>query len=318
MQAEKHCLILAAGFGTRMGPIGTLLPKVMWPVFEKSLLEVQLLFAKSLGYQNIWINLHHQADLIIEKTKNIKVFEDVRWLREYPEILDIGGAIHHLASQPEVMYRGELLVLNADQVLWFTKKDLESWKDEAKEWGVLLINWVVNSSNGYNQVNSDENRNFLGVTKNSELPPDKFIETYSGNSLISLEKIKPVTGKSAFFDSVCNPSYNNCKTALLKSGKYWDFGTAERYWNSIFEILTNRCKNVEDTFSTFLEKVGAFIPEKVDRIKISYACHENQVVHLGQGSIPVGTKNCIVLAGNQVGRESEDPRIVYNEVTQTL
>jgi len=37
-----YCLILAAGFGTRMGKIGKKLPKVHGPDFEKSLLELQV------------------------------------------------------------------------------------------------------------------------------------------------------------------------------------------------------------------------------------------------------------------------------------
>ena len=70
-----YCLILAAGFGTRMGEIGKSLPKVLWPIFERSLLELQVEYAKSLGIQKIFINLHHQKDIILDYVQNKSVFE---------------------------------------------------------------------------------------------------------------------------------------------------------------------------------------------------------------------------------------------------
>ena len=51
-----YCLILAAGFGSRMGEIGKILPKVLWHIFEKSLLELEIEYARSLGIKKIFIN----------------------------------------------------------------------------------------------------------------------------------------------------------------------------------------------------------------------------------------------------------------------
>ena len=87
-----YCLILSAGFGTRMGEIGKSLPKVLWPVFEKSLLELQVEYVKTLGIPKIFINLHHQKELILESVRNKAVFDEVIFLTE-EEILDIGGGI---------------------------------------------------------------------------------------------------------------------------------------------------------------------------------------------------------------------------------
>ena len=112
-----HALILAAGFGTRMGEIGKILPKVVWPLFEQSILEVQLRYAKKIGCKNIFINLHHQSDQIYRLYSKHPLFKDVNWLFEEP-ILDIGGAIHNLARQNTVGYKGNLLVLNSDLLTW--------------------------------------------------------------------------------------------------------------------------------------------------------------------------------------------------------
>lgn len=317
MLANGHCMILAAGFGTRMGLIGTQLPKVMWPVFECSLLELQVQFARHLGYEKIWINLHHQADLILERAQRRPAFKGIRWLRETPEILDIGGGIHNLAAQPEVNYSGELLVLNADQFLWFTASDLESWRTTKNEWDVLLLNWLVDSSHGYNQVKSDTDRNFLGVIKNSELPRDLKIETYSGNSLINLSKIRRVGGPSAFFDSVCNPSYQKCKTALLRQGKYWDFGTAQRYWRSMLAVLQAKARGDEDAFTNFLVQTGAFVPSKFNPSGPSYNTNCPGVIHLGTGAISQTRPAGVVLEGISTA-QSGSACLEFNGVTQAL
>ena len=53
-----HVLILAAGKGTRMGKIGKVLPKVLWPIFAKNLIELQVSFAKKLApNSNIYANV---------------------------------------------------------------------------------------------------------------------------------------------------------------------------------------------------------------------------------------------------------------------
>ncbi|MEI8348106.1 MAG: NTP transferase domain-containing protein, partial [Pseudomonadota bacterium] len=56
-----HCFIMSAGMGTRMGEIGKVLPKVLWPVFEKKILDLQVSFAGRLGFQRIFVNTHHGA-----------------------------------------------------------------------------------------------------------------------------------------------------------------------------------------------------------------------------------------------------------------
>lgn len=313
----KHCLILAAGFGTRMGAIGTQLPKVLWPVFGQSLLELQLRFARHLGYDSIWINLFHQADIILERTRSNPIFQDVHWLRETPEILDIGGGIHNLAAQPEVQYQGELLVLNADQFLWFTASELQAWKKNSAGSDVLLLNWMVNSSQGYNQVESNTNRVFQRVVKNAELPRDIRIETYSGNSIIRLDSLRPSVGPSNFFASVCNPSHQLCKTALLQDGKYWDFGTAARYWDSMKGVLLSKAKGDEDAFTRFIEETGAFDRSRFHAAGPSYGCHQANVIHLGTGNVPGARGAGVILEGN-AGYAGVDAMLEFNGVTQTL
>ncbi len=144
-----HCLILAAGFGTRMGEIGKHLPKVLWPFFETTLLELQINFAKSLNIKNIFVNVHFQSEQIIAylTSKNLIPKENILFEKE---ILDVGGAIYNLANQPKINYSGKLLVLNSDLFYYFDQAFIE--KIAAADFRVKLLTVDVPSNMQYNET----------------------------------------------------------------------------------------------------------------------------------------------------------------------
>ena len=92
MKVDK-ALILSAGFGTRMGEIGKTLPKILWPIFDKSLLELQALYLKEMGVKDIFINLFHQKDKIIDYCKKNETFNDVKKI--------IIGHLHPIYNQQD-------------------------------------------------------------------------------------------------------------------------------------------------------------------------------------------------------------------------
>jgi bifunctional N-acetylglucosamine-1-phosphate-uridyltransferase/glucosamine-1-phosphate-acetyltransferase GlmU-like protein len=165
-----------------MGTIGQKLPKVLWPVFEKSLLELQVGYARSLGAKKIYINLHYMGEEIENFCKSKSAFEDVIFLWEKPIILDIGGAIHNLASLPDIKYSGKLLVLNADQFFYIKKDELEKIVAPFIKSPGVLFSYFVNSTQGYNALELNAKRELKGITQNKDLPKDSVIETYSVNS----------------------------------------------------------------------------------------------------------------------------------------
>lgn len=226
----NHVLILAAGRGTRMGAIGKKLPKVMWPVFEKTLLELQVEFARELAFDaDIYINLFHEKEFIKE---NLKV--DNVSLIEEKERLDIGGAVHNLAKK--LSYKGNLLILNSDQFLCFNKEVLEQGLSDLNEFDSMLFSFLINSNDKYNSL-CLKNDLLKGIVQNGDLPRDTIHETYTGVSLINLERLSPEPGESKFFDTVAN--YKNLRVGVrcIKDLEYWDFGTVARYVDSIQKVL---------------------------------------------------------------------------------
>ena len=59
-------MILAAGFGTRLQPLTHSLPKPMFPVLNRPLLEHTLNLLSSQGIQDIIVNVHHLPEKIID------------------------------------------------------------------------------------------------------------------------------------------------------------------------------------------------------------------------------------------------------------
>lgn len=312
-----YCLILAAGFGTRMGAIGQKLPKVLWPVFEKSLLELQVAYAKSLGVDKIYINLHYMGEQIEEYCKDRAAFEGVKFLWEKPEILDIGGAIHNLASQPEVKYRGKLLVLNADQFFYLKKEDLERILKPFEKYSGVLFSYWVNSSLGYNALEIDANRLVKNIVKNKDIGPDHTIETYTGISYINLAQLTKTPGASPFFESVCPFTKKDIPAILLENIDYWDFGTVKRYWETCFNILQTYKTRSTHPFLRFLVQEKALKTWKINLQNTSYHAKSPHVINLHADEEIKELGEAIILTGRKVLKSSQ-PMIWWNELHEEV
>lgn len=309
----NHCLILAAGLGTRMGAIGQKLPKVLWPVFEKSLLELQVAYAKSLGIKNIYINLHYMAEDIHKFCKERSIFEGVKYLWEKPDILDIGGGIHNLASQPDVNYKGRLLVLNADQFFYLRPEDLMRILTPYESYSGILLSYWVNSSFGYNALDIGPNRMVKQIINNKNLAKNQTVETYTGISCIDLDQLTKRAGPSAFFDSVCPFGTKEIPAVLLENVDYWDFGTLDRYWETSFRILKTYKDHSNHPFLRFLVQERALKTWKINLQNISYHAKAPGVINLNVNEETRDLGQSIILAGNSI--KKHEKTIWWNDLS---
>lgn len=302
-------LILAAGKGTRMGEIGKSIPKVLWPVYEKSLLELQVHYAKRLApTAKIYINYYnYKNEMEHFKRLNEDSFVDVEFIEEH-EVLDIGGAIHNLCH--ELDYDGNLLILNSDQFVYCQKEIIDTGLERLKENKVLLFTYEVNSSESYNAL-SIQNGKLLKIIKNAELPRNQNIQTYTGMSLVAMNKLEPISGESSFFESVALFD-NKTITTELKKFEYWDFGTSRRYYESMFKILKHIDSDSE--FISFLKSVKSIDTKKV-KIK---GYNSTEGINLSTHSKhTIGNKD-IFLAGTYCDERKGDARIIWNGVVNLV
>jgi mannose-1-phosphate guanylyltransferase len=248
-----YALILSAGLGTRMGEIGKKLPKVLWPVYFKTLLELQIRYCEDLGLKKIYINTHYLHDEIFNYLKEIGLDKKIVVLHE-EQLLDSGGAIHNLAARPEIGYKGNLLLVNGDQFLFFDKKFWESALAKLATSRAVLFGITVEKEAVYNEtvISGDK---LIEIKKNTEKNRDYV--TYSGLGILNLGGLRPVPGISRFFETVVNFKEEKVSFVVPDKFEYWDFGTSAIYADSIFKLATVSGRNT--VMGNFLKRHNAFM-----------------------------------------------------------
>lgn len=252
-----YALILSAGLGTRMGDIGKIIPKVMWPILDKKLIDLQINFCKDLGVKKIFINTHYLAD-VLEKYIKDNYGNEIELLHE-EQLLDSGGAIHNLAMRNDVNYKGNLLTVNGDQFLLFDRTEVDRALKELENSRAVLFGIEVDKDQNYNETIVLENR-LVDIVKN--LKTHDYI-TFSGLGLIKLEGLKAALGPTKFFQTVANYKDEIVKMIIPQKIEYWDFGTAEIYYQSMAKLFTKSSDN-NCLFISFLNRHGVKLGEIAD------------------------------------------------------
>ena len=102
-------MILAAGFGTRMGALTADRPKPLIPVAGRALLDHAIEAARD-GGGRIAVNAHYRADQI---AAHLAALPDIHLSIETPDLLDSGGGVKHALPH---LQGSPIATLNADAV----------------------------------------------------------------------------------------------------------------------------------------------------------------------------------------------------------
>jgi NDP-sugar pyrophosphorylase family protein len=90
-------MVLAAGLGTRLRPLTHDRPKALVEVGGRSLLEITLTRLRDFGINDVIINVHHYADMVIENVRAAGNFGmHIEFSRE-DVLLDTGGGLKKAA-----------------------------------------------------------------------------------------------------------------------------------------------------------------------------------------------------------------------------
>ncbi|MGF1635716.1 MAG: NDP-sugar synthase, partial [Cyclobacteriaceae bacterium] len=108
-------MILAAGLGTRIQPLTKGLPKALAKVENKPLLELVIKKLIHFGYRQIIVNVHHQAEMIVDFLQRNKNFGiDIMISDESSQLLNTGGGIWNASwffdsSKPFLIHNTDVL-----------------------------------------------------------------------------------------------------------------------------------------------------------------------------------------------------------------
>ena len=182
---------------------------------------------------------------------------------------------------------------------------LKSMESIYKDSDGVLLTYQVNSNDHYNATIASEGK-LQRIQQNSEIERDTLIDTYTGISLINLSRLKRSDGKSSFFETVANFKKMNIQTINISNSVYWDFGTLDRYYKSMFQII-NLIES-SDAFVQFLIKNAGIDLDKVSStsyntkvdnsinlVKDSYAGPPNKIIIENVGQLNLSDQACIVL-----------------------
>ena len=304
-----HCLILSAGFGTRMGVIGQTLPKILWPVFEKTLLELQIEYAKNWGCRNIYVNSHFLHQKVFQRFKNLSDKKAV--LVHEPVLLGSGGSIHNIARLDAVKKKGILLVVNGDQFFFPNDKLISFAMEEIKKHPAILFSVEIEGKYGEVVIEDDL------LVKIVQPTTKKRHLTYSGVGLINLAKLALISGASDFFMSVAD--FKNKKIPML-SGKseFWDFGTFERYYYSMFDLLGKAIQKKKSCFVKFCFDQKGLLKEKINYKTNSYHHNASNTINLSSFPVKNPSNGQVIVLSSKKSLDIGESGIYYEDITEKV
>jgi mannose-1-phosphate guanylyltransferase len=109
-----RAMILAAGFGTRLGPLSEERPKPLLPVCDVPLIRYAVALLAGHGITDIVVNLHHRGQQIADDLKDgTRMGVKIVYSRE-EHILGTGGGIRKvldlLGNEPFIVMNGKIII----------------------------------------------------------------------------------------------------------------------------------------------------------------------------------------------------------------
>lgn len=294
------CLILAAGFGTRLRPITNNRPKPLCPFFGIPTLEIALHQGEKASL-DIAVNTHYLSEQM-ETYLHTRTLSNKLKLSIETEILGTGGALNPIRDW---IGNSSLLLYNSDIVC---DLDIESLIFSHKRSGALATMVMIDHRPYSTPVYvSDQSVDHIGNLNESNKP--KY--TFSGIHIVSSEFIDmvPKEGFHNIIDTYQHCLSNNYRVNCYIHEGYWaDLGTPRNLWEAHYEIMKNSNRD------SMMDSIGIYsIREKLNLPKIhfnnqtcsAYAGHEqNLSLH----------SNSYIESSRLINNKVEDSIVVTNHL----
>ena len=216
-------LIFAAGLGTRLRPLTNDRPKALVEINGKTLLQITIEKLTHFGFNDIIVNVHHFADLMLETIEQHDGFgANITISDERNELLETGGGLKKAAwffedNQP-------FLVHNVDVIHDLNLKHLYDYHLKNNALATLAI--CKRSTSRYLLFNNNNQLRGWQNIKTGEVKIARRTQGqlwsfgFSGIHVISPE-IFPLLTESGKF-SIINPYLRLAKTKLIQGYNHSD------------------------------------------------------------------------------------------------
>ena len=172
-------LILAAGFGSRMGNLTEKTPKPLLSVNQKPLIKYAIELIEGLSFNNIFVNTHYQAHILDKFLKqnypHIKISYEIK-------ILGTGGGIKKVQNQ-------DIFILNTDN-LWQPefKLEIKNAMSFFQKNNLIENLLLINSKSNFLDLDISNNStiNFPPIKKNTQFQGCHFLRHGALNSYLEI------------------------------------------------------------------------------------------------------------------------------------
>lgn len=231
-------IILAAGYGTRLSPLTSYLPKPLMPILGKPLLGHIIHRLKESGVTAIGVNLHHHADKVRQFLLDGDFGVSVSLAFE-PEILGVAGGI---GGFREFLQHEDCFMIHNGDVLSTIPMDLMAQAYQKKK---SLITMVVHDYPQYNNVTIADDGAICDIR--NTLKPVSFARglAYTGIAFMNTHILKfiPEHGACDLIPlclGLIQEGQHRIDTIIADDCEWRDIGTVKSYFDAHRDILLHK------------------------------------------------------------------------------
>lgn len=249
---RPRAMILAAGFGTRLGELTQVRPKPMLPICGAPLVRWAVLWLRAQGVRELVINLHHLGEQIVEELGDGSALGlEIAYSHEEGLILGTGGGLRQAKSllddghdSPIVVVNGKILVdLQLGPVLdAHTRRGAEATMvmrpDAEGIWGGSL---ATDPSTGTLATFLGQSRRPEWIRPDAEPGPPMM---FTGVHVIQprfIDRVPP-TGEQCIVRTAYRQLFDEPRgiDVHTHAGYWWEHSTPQRYLQGIANVLDGR------------------------------------------------------------------------------
>ena len=255
-------LILAAGYGTRLLPYTKQLPKPLFPVANKPLIEYTIeTMLPVTGSREFIVNLHHLPEMIPAQLEDgARLGAKISYSPEQ-EILGTGGAMLNLQDK---LSSSDFWVVNADMLFNLNLKDAFTFHKQNNALATLILFKTPAAKRyGHTKVNSDGQIEEFIPKNDGRIPAEGLI--FTGIHIISPSIFENFPTDTKVFCIVAAVYKKILATGRIFGfeceGTWQDIGNPEEYMQANMQMLEKEKNNTLIDDSAVIEsgaKVGPF------------------------------------------------------------
>lgn len=241
-------MILAAGYGTRLGPITKYVPKPMLPMVGAPLVRWAVLWLRHHGIREIVVNLHHLGEQIeSELGDGRRLGVEIAYSREAGQILGTGGGLrqarHLLEQDPEtpiVAINGKVMLdLDLGAVLAFHR-------EKAAE-ATLVLRDDPNAER-WGSFGLDEDGRIVRMLglEHPEARRTGPLRMFTGVQVFAprfLDRVPP-EGEACIVRTAVRGAFDDGQGlyGYVMDGYWWEHSTVDRYLDGVEHVLAGRAR----------------------------------------------------------------------------